>query len=204
MNLKIVKLQALLCGLLALILAAEWGYGEFAGHRLQEILHATRSESVPPSELPKIAALKGSADQYAEMVERPLFVDGRKPVVETVVETGKDAENGQIDDWELSGIYTKDNRQLALFSKKNEAKKYMKIGAEQSISDWILKEIHPDHVILQQAAEQKSVLLRKPRQEIKSAEPGKPFRSPKPVKPAKPAVRATSPNPENDNDDQKN
>ena len=203
MNLKLVKLQVLVIGLLSLMLAAEWSYGELARRRLQQNLQYSKDESDISSELPTIAGLKATAVEYGEMVERPLFIEGRKPIVEVAAESVQNVETGQIDDWALIGVYIKDKRSMALFAKKNETKKFLKIGGEQTISGWLLKEIQPDRVILQQAGQLKTVLLRKPRPEIKSPAPEKPA-APAPAKPprsAKPAAQAPNNNPENANDD---
>ncbi len=202
MNLRLVKLQLLVCGLLSLILAAEWAYGEFAARRLQQSQQYSIDDSKIPAELPTIPTLKSTTMLYNELVERPLFIEGRKPIVEESVEkVQNNVENGLIDDWALIGIYKKDKRPMALFARKNETKKFLKISNEQMISGWLLKEIQSDRVILQQAAQQKTVLLRKPREENRPP-------APLPLKPAIPPKHprpAEQPLSENANDDsQKN
>jgi len=206
MNLKIVKLQGLSCALLAFILAAEWGYGEVEAQRMQENLLISKDESSTFAELPKIAVGKTAGADANEMVERPLFIEGRKPIVEAPVENVQDAENGQIDDWQLVGVIYKDKHTTALFSKKNETRKFQKIGVEQSISGWLLKEILPDRVVLEQAGKPMTVQLRKPRADVKQPPgpaPGRPGIG-LPGRPPKPPVHAPNPNQENVNDDQKN
>lgn len=202
MNLKILKLQVSVCVLLSLILVAEWGYSGFAVNRLQKEPVEEKDESNTLSELPKIAALNTTAAQYSDLVERPLFIEGRRPVVEAVADTVKEVELGQIDDWSLTGVYNKDKRPIALFTKKNETRKFLKIGVDQTISGWVLKEIQPDRVILQQGAQQKSVLLRKPRANTNTNKPPAPSGKPGlPARAAKPPVPATNTNPENANND---
>lgn len=202
MNLKLIKLQSFLIGLFSLILAAEWAYGVHAEKQLQEKLQYSQDGNSAAAQLPVIAE-QAAAGEYNELVERPLFIEGRKPIAETVAENVQPVETGQIDDWLLIGVYNKDKRAIALFSKKNEAKKYLKIGNEQMISGWMLKEIKPDRVLLQQADQQKSVLLRKPRPESAAPIPGKPAAQPpaKPVRPARPPVQPNNINPENANDE---
>jgi len=200
MNLKLVKLQLLLSGLLGLILIAEYVYGLSAARSLQQSLQFSKDDSPLSSELPAISTMKPANGEYNELVERPLFIEGRKPVVEAMAETAQNADNGQIDDWELIGIYTKGNKTTVIFAKKNETRKFLKISLEQMVSGWLLKDIQLDRVVLQQGAQIKTVMLRKPRADIKPAPPaGKPAI---PVKPARPAPHIT---PENVNDDsQKN
>jgi hypothetical protein len=194
MNLKLVKLQLLISGLLSAILVAEYGYGLSATRRLQQSLQFSKDDSPAVSELPSISTLKPASGNYNELVERPLFIEGRKPIVEAITETTQNADNAQIDDWELVGIYTKGKKTSVLFAKKNETHKFLKIGVEQTVSGWLLKEIQPDRVVLQQAAQMKTVMLRKPRADNPAAPAaGKP---PIPPKPLRPATQAPHPNPE--------
>ena len=203
MNLKLVKLQLLLSGLLGVILIAEYAYGLSATQNLQQSLQFYKDDSPLTSELPTISTLKPTNADFNELVERPLFIEGRKPIVETVTETAQNADNAQIDDWELTGIYTKGKKTTVLFAKKNETRKFLKLGLEQTVSGWLLKEIQPDRVMLQQAGQMRTVMLRKPRAENKTAPiAGKPAI---PVKTTRPAIPAPHTTPENVNDEsQKN
>jgi type II secretory pathway component PulC len=183
MNLKIIKLQALACAVFGAMLAAEWGYGLYADQQLQQQLLIPKDNSPVISELPKFTATKFAATDFAEMVERPLFSESRKPAPEISPDQAKNEENNaQLEDWSLIGVYSQNNRLIALFSKKNEAKKYLKLSVGQQISGWVLKEIRPDRVLLQLSGQQTSVQLRKPRKDI----------APLPI--AKPAAPVVKPN----------
>ncbi|QWF69913.1 hypothetical protein KEF85_11170 [Methylomonas paludis] len=206
MNLKLVKLQCLICGVLTALLVGEWANGVFNERNLQQSLHYAKDEQALVVELPNINSDTENAGNYAEMVERPLFIEGRKPIAEAPVENTQTLELGQIDDWELVGIYAKDNRPpTALFAKKNESKKHLKTSNEQMVSGWTLKEIHPDRVILQQAGQQKTLLLRKPRMDAPpvSTPPPQPAPIPNLRQPRRPppTEQPTNPNPENPNDE---
>ena len=87
----------------------------------------------------------------------------------------------------------------ALFRKQNEARKFLKLNQDQLISGWQLKEILSDRVVLQQGAQQKPVMLRKPREQAKSPAPLK--KPATPIKPAKPIVPNNNNPSENNNDD---
>lgn len=199
MNLKLVKLQALACILISIFLFAELGYGEFTERRLETSLQYTESTDEAPAQLPTIAAVKPAAEAYAEMVERPLFIQGRKPIVEAdPTSKTPNVDTGQIDEWLLIGVYNKGKDQMALFAKKNEAKKYQKISSGQMILGWLLKEIQPDRVILEQGGQEKSIALRKPRPDSKLPMRGKPAAA-KPT--AAPPAQPNDNNSENVNDD---
>lgn len=204
MNQKLIRLQLLACGLLSLALLAEWSYSRLTGRQLQALLAPRAQTDFQAEELPSIANSKGSADTYSEIVDRPVFIEGRRPLAEVnPAENTQNQDVGQIDDWALVGVYNKDKRPIALFSKRNEARKFLKITEDQSISGWQLKQIQADRVLLQQAGQEKSVVLRKPRAQVKPPMPGKPAVPPRPPHPnavAKPIEQAPNENPENIND----
>ncbi|AMK78393.1 MULTISPECIES: hypothetical protein [Methylomonas] len=204
MNQKLIRLQLLGCGILGLLLVAEWTYSQFTLTQLRTLLEPRAQTDAPAEQLPNIADSKGTAESYSDIVDRPLFVEGRKPLAEAnPTDNLQTQDSGQIDDWELIGVYDKDNKPTALFRKRNEAKKFLKITEEQSISGWLLKQIQADHVQLQQAGQEKSVVLRKPRAQVKPPIPGKPVvppRTPLPNAVAKPIEPVPNENPENIND----
>jgi hypothetical protein len=204
MNQKLIRLQLLGCGALTLLLAAEWSYSQFSLNQLHTLLEPRGQTDSPVEELPNITDSGISAETYSDIVDRPLFVEGRKPLADTSPsESLQSQDSGQIDDWELIGVYDKGDKPTALFRKRNEAKKFSKITEEQSISGWLLKQIQADHVLLQQAGQEKSVILRKPRAQIKPPVPGKPpatSRPPQPNTVAKPIEPVPNENPENIND----
>ena len=204
MNIKFLKLQLAVCALLSLILLAEWVVGISNQRSLQQSLRYAQDEQQTGLELPVIDTAPLAATSYSELVERPLFIEGRRPLPEAPTENNQTVELGQIDDWELIGIYNKGKQPIALFSKKNEAKKYLKVGNDQMVSGWALKEILPDRVTLQQAGQQKMLLLRKPRSEepppeiapVAAQPPPQPPRQPRRPPNAEPPT-----NPENVKDD---
>ncbi|CAD6878803.1 hypothetical protein [Methylomonas albis] len=204
MNQKLIRLQLLGCGALSLLLVAEWTYSQFTLTQLQTLLEPRAQTDSPAEQLPNLADSKGSAESYSDIVDRPLFVEGRKPFADaSPTDNLQTQESGQIDDWELIGVYDKANKPTALFRKRNEAKKFLKVTEEQSISGWLLKQIQADHVLLQQAGQEKSVVLRKPRVQVKPPMPGKPAVPPRPPQPnavAKPIEPVPNENPENNND----
>ncbi len=194
MNQKLLTVQAVACGVLSLILLAEWSYGQFARNQLQATLEQKKQADYQAENLPELNMPNQSLEQFSAVTERPLFIEGRKPIVENPQnETQQNVDNGQIDDWLLIGVYNKGKHKqaMALFRKQNESKKYLKLSAEQMISGWQLQKIEPDRVVLLQGGQQKTVLLRKPRTQIKPQVPR--------MKPTAPAVPASPPMPAENN-----
>lgn len=189
MNNTLFKWQLFTCGFLSIILLIEWSLGEFSRSRLQDALNKTIAADFSSESLPSLRLPKQGAGNFIGIVERPLFIEGRKPLPEAAeAHSEKAAEAGQIDDWQLIGVYNKDKRLVALFRKQNEAKKFLKLHEEQMVSGWQLKQIQADRVLLQQGGQEKALMLRKPREQSKAPTPAK-----RPVPPVNPVQQNEAP-----------
>jgi hypothetical protein len=184
---------------LSLILLAEWAISEANRSQLQATLDKKLQADYQSESLPVLDLAKQASESYNAILEKPLFIEGRKPIPEQAADNPATADNGQLDDWLLIGVYNKGERKLALFRKQNEAKSFLKITENQTISGWQLLQVQADRVLLQQGAQQKSIMLRKPRPQV-----GKlPMPAKKPVPPTKPVQQDVPINniPENENND---
>jgi len=200
-NSRLLKWQLSACGLLSVVLAVEWRLGVMAQEDLAAMLNRKLASEYDTSELPALKLPQRSAENYLAVIERPLFLEGRKPLPPEPdpQDAPQAAETGEIDDWQLIGIYQTKIRKYALFRKQNEAKKFVKLYENQAISGWQLQNIQSDRVILQQNEQQKSLMLRKPRPQLPAAQPPK-KNAPAPA-PGKPPVPARTPPPENKDDE---
>ena len=116
MNSNVIKLLVVLCVLLLIILLIEWGISEPVVN-LDIETPATEEESQNQSQkLTVIKLSKQPVDAYSQMVDSPLFIKGRKPVAGVVEET-ESQDDGRIEDLYLVGIYSAEERMVALFSK---------------------------------------------------------------------------------------
>ncbi len=218
MNSRFFRWQLWAIALLTVILILEWGYAEVSQNQLKALLNKTVEGDYQADELPELNLPKHTPDSFAAINERPLFIEGRKPLPEKAPDAPVAADASQLEDWLLIGIYNnKDKPKVALFRKQNEAKKFLKLNQGQTISGWQLKEIQADRVILEQGGQEKSVMLLKPRQQTKTPAPapkpatpqGQNPRATPPGKPAAPAaappspppVEPNNPSPENDIDE---
>ncbi len=107
-------------------------------------------------------------ESYSQMVERPLFIAGRKPVIESTKEAISNEESGKIEDLILLGIYSIKGEVKALFNKKGRDikgrnKKTLKKLEGEDVDGWLLKEIQSDRVILEQQGNTQTLMLRKPK-----------------------------------------
>jgi hypothetical protein len=166
MNTRLVSVLAIICTVLALIIIGEWLYARQA---LKRALAPTISRETNTSldEMPAIDLLKRTEERYADLVARPLFIKGRKPVDETNQEEVKGGvAQANTFEWQLDGVYSTKNGLFALFSRsKSKVAKdnYRKLTKNADLDGWNLTEIDMDRVLLKQGSEQKELLLRKPK-----------------------------------------
>jgi hypothetical protein len=167
MNSKLVFVLTIVCAVLVLIIAGEWLYAVQAKKR---ILAPTVSKETTISldEMPGIELLKRTEESYADLVAKPLFIKGRKPVDEHSHEEapGGFAEANKPFDWQLNGVYSRKKVLFALFSRstsKVPKDNYRKLTTDADLDGWKLAEIQKDRVLLKQGNQQKELLLRKPK-----------------------------------------
>lgn len=164
MNAVLLKYQLIACGALGAVLFAEWGLGELGESRLQKTMNSQVNSQYQAEDLPGLVMRKHDEDNFDDLVERPLFIQGREPIPAADVENAEsEVDVGQLEDWELIGIYNRDEQQIALFRKQNEAKKYLKLNEHQAVSGWQLEQIQADRVMFTLGGQKKTVMLTKPR-----------------------------------------
>jgi len=165
MNSNIIKLLLVLCVMLLIILFIEWEIAE-PGINLDIETSATKEESQNKSQkLTEIKLTKQSVESYSEMVDSPLFIKGRKPVAGFEEETEGQVDS-RIEDLYLVGIYSAEERMVALFSTKGRDGKYLKKAKGDDVSGWMLEEIMVDKVILERDGKKQTLMLRTPKPKL--------------------------------------
>ena len=171
MNNKLIVGLASVCIACTLIIISEWIYATWTEKSLLTSLTST-DKKLSPDEMPHIELNAQTEESYVDLVARPLFIKGRKPVDEPTSDTAQNALVPVIFDWELNGVYTTVKGLSALFSRsKTKVAKdnYRKIGIGADLDGWKLVEIYHDKALLKQGAQEKELLLRK----IKPKDPSK-------------------------------
>jgi hypothetical protein len=166
MNMKLIKSLSALCAGLCFIIVCEWLYAVYAQKQLLESIQAVDKQKQPAAELPSIKLNKQAETSYVDLVARPLFIQGRKPVNEPSTETTSVAKATETFNWALNGIYAYQNKTYALFSRtttKVPKDNFRKITQDNDIDGWKLTEIHMDKVVVSQGGKQKELPLRKPK-----------------------------------------
>lgn len=165
MNSKLVSALSGVCVALILVIIGEWWYAEHTRTQLLTAVTAA-SKQAADDEMPDIDLSGQTEESYADLVARPLFIKGRKPVDEP------DPKQTQVNtiavkfDWVLNGVYTTKKGLSALFSRATQKvpkDNYRKLLEGGDLDGWKLTEIHQDHVVLSQDSSQKELLLRKPK-----------------------------------------
>ena len=171
MNSKLIAGLASFCIACILIIIGEWLYASWAEKTILTSLTST-DKKLSPDEMPHIELNEQPEESYVDLVARPLFIKGRKPIDEPSPEEAKNALVPVIFDWELNGVYTTANGLSALFSRsKTKVAKdnYRKIGIGAELDGWKIVEIYQDKALLKQGPQEKELLLRK----IKPKDPSK-------------------------------
>jgi hypothetical protein len=165
MNSKLVYASAIICAVLVLIIAGEWLYAVQAQKRaLAPII--SKETKISLDEMPGIDLSRRAEESYVDLVTRPLFNKGRKPVDESTHGEAPGATVASTFDWQLNGVYSAKNGLFAFFSRATSRvpkDNYRKITINADLDGWKLTEIHKDSVILKQGSQQKDLLLRKPK-----------------------------------------
>jgi len=207
MNIKLIKLLISVGIGLCLVIAGEWLYARYMQHRLLESIASEEPQEYKADKLPEIELTSQPEDNYVDLVARPLFIKGRRPVDEPVHETGQVAAKPETFDWQLTGVYSTKQTVSALFSRaKSKVAKdnHRKITVGEDLDGWKLIEINKDRAVLKQGSKEKELLLRKPKSKVplsgaNGATPATPAPVPTPAPPPPPESEPPPP-PENNGD----
>jgi len=161
MSNNVIKGLLGLCLLLLLVLAIEWWLIDSSEFPVGAQVTIEDEFQI---QLPKLALAKKALESYSQMVESPLFIQGRKPIIIDGADNGVTHEDdGQIDDLVLLGIYSNKDKMNALFNKKGKQKTFLKKIEGEHVAGWLINEIKSDRIVLEQAGNQKTVMLRMPK-----------------------------------------
>lgn len=150
---------------------------------------AESAESVDTEdfELPEI-------QEYETIVERPLFMESRRPGAEVGETTAAAAPNTPLTVKLMGVAFTPNDKTALLVDAKGKYKRLKKNG---TIDGWTLVEFAPDKVTLQRDDEQRDLMLLKPKPKTARAQPtpAQAQQAPRQQPPPKPPVRQSPPPP---------
>ncbi len=154
--------------ILLVLLAVQAYYGQqYREQYIQELLNV-KSAGFEMQELPSYHVSDYAIDDYAEIVERPLFFKGRRPVdpedvADTEVTTATVPKELGL---KLIGVIKTPENAYALFNDpraKPDEDKFPRLKRGEKIKGWLVQEIKPDRVIMVANGDTEEILLAKPR-----------------------------------------
>jgi hypothetical protein len=182
-NIKILRLVSAVCAVLLFIILMEWLIAKFSESRLLSSIESPESSNVSNDPLPEVDLDAKTEESYVDLVSRPLFLKGRKPVEEVSATKEKEQAGNETFDWRLDGIYTGKNGLAALLSRSKEGGvtpavagssprvagskdkpiNYRKVSENEDVDGWRLTQIKTDRVVFELGGETKELVLRKPK-----------------------------------------
>ncbi|MDP3010163.1 MAG: hypothetical protein Q8N30_13975 [Methylococcales bacterium] len=164
MNSKLIKTLSVICLVLVSIIALEWIYGTRAQKKLLSSSNSPEKQTLP-DQMPVIGLNLQTEESYTDLVNRPLFIEGRRPVTDT--NQGQATGGTSNFDWLLSGVYTSKQGSMALLTRTTpdpaakNSEQYRKIITGANVDGWKVAEINTDAIVLTQGVTEKKLLLRK-------------------------------------------
>ncbi|MEE9356368.1 MAG: hypothetical protein V3U75_12335 [Methylococcaceae bacterium] len=174
----------LLLGCLALliIIGAEWLYVEQYRIKFLSRINAVEGVAFDLDKVPEFNGLKKPISEYVKIANRPLFIEGRKPVPEE-----EKLDEGEVlavvEDFDLSliGVVSTPKGIFALMEDpkaKDRQDRFFKAKQNELIHDWEVAKIWNDKVIMRHDKEIKEVALAKPKPKKLPKKRAKPRRNP--------------------------
>ncbi len=124
-------------------------------------------------------------EEFSAFVDRPLFLEGRRPVAEAeTLQTPKEEDLAPLA-LSLMGVMLSPRGEWAILAEASGKNRRVKLGG--SIAGWRLVALKPDHVTVQRGDEKRDLPLMKPRPKGPAAGAGQP--APVPTGATPPGVR---------------
>jgi hypothetical protein len=174
--------------LLALVVLGEWGAKTLSHRAVRESIEqdARAGGDAAQEEAAQKDFELAEMERFGDLVERPLFFQGRRPPVQVEA-----AKPDKPFDAQLHGVVAAPGGTLALLKEKDG--KYHRLREKDMLLGWRLAAILPDRVRLERGAEKMELLLQKPKPKDSPVPPAAGQGGGKPDK-----ARKAEPNPKSD------
>jgi hypothetical protein len=160
-NYKLTVFLSQCCVFILILLFAQWQYSKYSRRQLFEELDNIEAIALQNSNMPELDLIQKSLDSYDEMITRPLFIEGRKPVEEA--EIAEPSVFSDKMDLILTGIIAKPEGMIAILQDKQKLNHQLQL--DDAYAGWQVESIDADKVVLARNNERSQLLLRKPPQE---------------------------------------
>lgn len=160
----------LLIAILCLLLGVEWLQAKSYREDVLNDIFKVNKASFEMQPIPEYPFLKDPIERYAEMLARPVFFEGRKPIDKVVEETNQATTTPVVQQpaqefkYILTGIINTPKGVRALFNDPQATAygdKHKRMKIDEILGGWKLITIEADKVIIQADAEKKEIPLLK-------------------------------------------
>ncbi len=171
---SLIKLLSLVSVMLLGLLILEWFWLNHVEEDKAIIQPASTENKI---RLPDSKFTQLPFDNYQEIVMRPLFIEGRRPIEGGSDDDSIAAISNDIKQFALMGVYTIENKLIALIKDQTNVDHYLKKSVGDEIAGWTIKQILTDRIVIERSGQTKEIELRKPKpRKLKSIK--HPFRLP--------------------------
>jgi hypothetical protein len=139
----------------------------------------TAAESPEDFELPPL-------DGYAQMAERPLFMENRRPGTEVQEAAAEPPPQSPLNLKLMGIVFTPEGKKALMVDAKG---KYKRLKPQETLDSWTLVELGSDKVVMQQGEERKELML------LKTKPKAPPGPQPPPGAPPRPMQKPPPPQP---------
>ncbi len=163
---RLPLLLAVLCCLVAFILAVQWYYVSRNEQQILQRIEKPVTSNVVLADPPQDNLLLEGEVKFEEIMSRPLFIKSRQPIPEDL--TNNDVVDAPVSQpiTDLSAKFTGyievPGGKIALI-KDIKTRKYHRLHKGEQVNDWTLAELHPDRVVFKQGDAHEELLLREPK-----------------------------------------
>jgi hypothetical protein len=151
-----------LCGVLIVLNGVEWAYLNYRIGQSREVLEQPIVADLEFERIGSHDFVLAPKENFAEFVERPLMIEGRRPVADapeaSAVTAPVDQGNLQI---KLMGVVTTPVGTTAVLKDSKGA--YQRLQVNGTIDGWDVEEIQGDRLILNQGGTRQELKVWKPR-----------------------------------------
>jgi type II secretory pathway component PulC len=182
-ELRLSLLLAAVCAGLGLLLVVEW----YSVDRMHRVPQVTKAADKAVADEPDLAPFEfPDLGEFEELVERPLFVEGRRPPPEVVEEPPPPVSRTPLDLKLMGMIFSPTGKTALLVDPKG---KYKRVKEGGVVGGWLLKELKTDRVLMQQDGETKELPLLKAKPKVGAGGAPQPPAEAKPGKKPPPGLQ---------------
>jgi len=165
---KISLISLIICLVLISLLAAETYYAQQTHEDIKQQIKDSGQSSFEVDPLKTVHFLENPLDFYDDIIERPLFLEGRKPI-EIIEEDNTQKKPTKAQGkflLVLTGLLSTPKGDIALFKNpraKTPEERYIRLKKGESYDGWELSELNKDKVVMKGNKGNEEILLRKPK-----------------------------------------